>query len=147
MKKFLSLLLIGVLSLAIFGCSSKDTTVEVQEDYANPISVTISIVDSDEDELTVENFTPIENAEFTVEDGTSVLDATQVYCVSNDIPYTLDSTGNYFTSINGLTEKEITAETGWIYKINGNEPTKGAKDVNLVNGDKISWEFIDFASA
>jgi hypothetical protein len=145
MKKFLSLILIGVLSLAIFGCSSKDTTVEVQEDYANPISVTISIIDSDEDELTVEDFTPIENAEFTVEDGTSVLDATQVYLVSNDIPYTLDNTGNYFTSINGLTEKEFTGTTGWIYKINGTEPTKGAKDVVLVNGDKISWEFIDFA--
>lgn len=144
MKKILSLILILVLCFTAVSCTQKKA--EVPENIVNPVNVTISITDSDGDELVAEDFTPVEKTPFIVEEGTNVLDATQIFCISNDIDVEIGASGDYIASLNGLSEKDIEPTTGWIFKINGEAGSLSAKDEVLVEGDEISWEFVDFTT-
>lgn len=146
MKKLLSLILIFVLCMAVTACNEGDPQEAADELSVSSINVSISIIDGDGDDITAEDFTPVEEAPFTVEEGTNVLDATQIYCVSNDIPFEIGPSGDYITSLNGLTEKDYSDSTGWIFKVNGESGSLGADEEILENGDKISWEFIDFSN-
>lgn len=145
MKKALSLLLIFLLCMAMTACS-KDKEPNEPKEVVNPVNVTISIVDSENDELVVEDFTPIENASFIVEEGTNVLEATQLYCVANDIDFTLNSANEYVTSMMGVGEKDIESTTGWTFNVNGESPVVSANEVVVNEGDEICWEFIDFTT-
>ena len=145
MKKFLSLICVFVLSLALFSCSEKKDDDDSSE-ITNPINVTISFSDSENDQVEVENFEPIENAEFIVEEGTSVLEATQIYCVANELDIEIDSAGGYITGLLGISDGDYSDNTGWVYTINGETVMVGADEQILKDGDKISWEFVDFSS-
>lgn len=145
MKKFLSLICVFVLSLALFSCSEKKDDADSSE-ITNPINVTISFSDSENDQVEVENFEPIENAEFIVEEGTSVLEATQIYCVANELDIEIDSAGGYITGLLGISDGDYSDNTGWVYTINDEMVMVGADEQILKDGDKISWEFIDFST-
>lgn len=145
MKKFLSLICVFVLSLALFSCSEKKDDDDSSE-ITNPINVTISFSDSENDQVEVENFEPIENAEFIVEEGTSVLEATQTYCVANELDIEIDSAGGYITGLLGISDGDYSDNTGWVYTINGETVMVGADEQILKDGDKISWEFVDFST-
>lgn len=145
MKKFLSLICVFVLSLALFSCSEKKDDDDSSE-ITNPINVTISFSDSENDQVEVENFEPIENAEFIVEEGTSVLEATQIYCVANELDIEIDSAGGYITGLLGISAGDYSDNTGWVYTINGETVMVGADEQILKDGDKISWEFVDFST-
>lgn len=145
MKKLLSLIMILALCFTMASCA-KEAEPEVPENVVNPINVSISILDNPNDEVTVDGFTPVEKTEFTVEEGTNVLDATHLFCVSNDISIEIDSAGSYIVSMAGAGEKDEEATTGWIFKVNGESGNLGAKEEVLEDGDEISWEFIDFTS-
>ena len=95
MKKFLSLTLIFVLCLALAACTQDDTpqTGLSDETTANLIDVSISIANKAGDVAAAEDFAAVEDAEFSVEEGTNVLDATQIYCVSNDLSIELGGSG------------------------------------------------------
>lgn len=145
MKKFLSLICVFVLSLALFSCSEKKDDDDSSE-ITNPINVTISFSDSENDQVEVENFEPIENAEFIVEEGTSVLEATKIYCVANELDIEIDSAGGYITGLLGISDGDYSDNTGWVYTINGETVMVGADEQILKDGDKISWEFVDFST-
>lgn len=145
MKKFLSLICVFVLYLALFSCSEKKDDDDSSE-ITNPINVTISFSDSENDQVEVENFEPIENAEFIVEEGTSVLEATQIYCVVNELDIEIDSAGGYITGLLGISDGDYSDNTGWVYTINGETVMVGADEQILKDGDKISWEFVDFST-
>ena len=145
MKKFLSLICVFVLSLALFSCSEKKDDDDSSE-ITNPINVTISFSDSENDQVEVENFEPIENVEFIVEEGTSVLEATQIYCVANELDIGIDSAGGYITGLLGISDGDYSDNTGWVYTINGETVMVGADEQILKDGDKISWEFVDFST-
>lgn len=145
MKKFLSLICVFVLSLALFSCSEKKDDDDSSE-ITNPINVTISFSDSENDQVEVENFEPIENAEFIVEEGTSVLEATQIYCVANELDIEIDSAGGYITGLLGISDGDYSDNTGWVYTINGETVMVGADEQILKDGDKISWEFVYFST-
>lgn len=127
MKKFLSLICVFVLSLALFSCSEKKDDDDSSE-ITNPINVTISFSDSENDQVEVENFEPIENAEFIVEEGTSVLEATQIYCVANELDIEIDSAGGYITGLLGISDGDYSDNTGWVYTINGETVMVGADE-------------------
>ena len=141
MKKFLSLICVFVLSLALFSCSEKKDDDDSSE-ITNPINVTISFSDSENDQVEE----PIENAEFIVEEGTSVLEATQIYCVANELDIEIDSAGGYITGLLGISDGDYSDNTGWVYTINGETVMVGADEQILKDGDKISWEFVDFST-
>lgn len=145
MKKILTVLCILILTFALAACSEEPKSVDT-EDLVNPIDVSISFSDSENDEIEAEDFEPISETEFKVEEGTSVLEATQIFCVANELDINIDSAGGYITGMLGLNEGDYADTTGWIYTINGESVTKGANEQILQEGDKIAWEFVDFST-
>ena len=145
MKKFLSVLCIFILSFALFSCSEKKEDPEPKE-IVNPVNVTISFSDSEKDQVEASDFEPVEETEFIIEEGPSVLEATQIYCVANGLDITIASSGEYIEGMLGLNQGDFADTTGWIYTINGDAVTVGANEKILEEGDKIAWEFVDFSS-
>ena len=146
MKKLLSFALNLILCVSLAACGNNEQQDPEDAPAVNSINVSISIIDSDGDDVDVEGFTPVENAPFSVEEGTNVLDATQIYCVSNDIDIEIGGSGDYVTSLMGVSEKDMADTTGWIFKVNGESGSLGADEVILEEGDEISWEFVDFST-
>ena len=145
MKKILSLVCVFLLVAAFAACSPEEPDVST-DDPANPINVSISFADSENDEITAEDFEAIAETEFAVEEGSSVLEATQLFCVANNLEITIDSAGGYITGMLGLNEGDYADTTGWIYTINGETVTVGANEQILQEGDKIAWECVDFST-
>ena len=145
MKKILSVLCLFILTFCLCSCAPNQEF-EVPENIVNPISVSISFADSANDQLLAEGFTPIEETSFTVEEDTNVMNATQIFCVANDLDITVDNASGYITGMVGLNEKDFTDTTGWIFTINGESVLVGANEQILEDGDKIAWEFVDFST-
>lgn len=155
-KKVLALSAILALAAAAAGCSGK----KAQEPIEDPIEVTISIDFPDGAEAE-----DITEEAFLVEDGTTVLDALQIYCNVNDIPVNVETTAATVYGINGVNnsdgtaenpdeeadDEEIAAETetdgstetsltgSWHYSVNGEESGTPENEVRLSDGDSIIW--------
>ena len=132
----------------------------MQEPIEDPIEVTISIDFPDGAEAE-----DITEEAFLVEDGTTVLDALQIYCNVNDIPVNVETTAAAVYGINGVNnsdgtaenpdeeadDEEIAAETetdestetaltgSWHYSVNGEESSTPENEVRLSDGDSIIW--------
>ena len=145
MKKIFSAIMILILCISMASCGAKKVPVSA-DDIINPVNVSISISDSSKDQLTGDGVKSVEKTEFIVEEGTNVLDATQLFCIANDIDFTVGPSGDYISSLNGLKEKDLEDTTGWIFLLNGEMGNKSAKDEVLEEGDEISWEFVDFTT-
>lgn len=143
MKKLLSVLFIFVLCFSLVACGS--TQDEETKPIVNPTTVYISFSDYPDDELEVTGLKPIEKAECIVEENSTVLEATQIYCINNGLDYQLNSDKSYFDSLLGFTAGDFTETTGWIYEVNGEEATVGAGEYVLQEGDAISWQFLDYS--
>ena len=143
MKKFLSFLCILALVFAMAGCSAEP---EVEETpIVNPVNLSFSLLDG-EDDLELEDFEAIEDDPFIAEEGSSVLEATQLYCMSHDISISVDTSKGYVTEIAGLTEGDYSEQTGWVFTVNGEMGMLTAEEQIVEEGDKIAWEFIDFSA-
>ena len=59
--------------------------------------------------------------------------------VYTDLPYTGDS--NYVRSINGLAEFDHGRMSGWLYAVNGVEPSVGCGSYYLNDGDSVYWHY------
>lgn len=144
MKKLLSVLLTLALCFSLAACTKEES--KEQEELVNPIKVTIEMKNCLGEDVKLDNFTPVEKTEFSVEEGTNVLDATRLFCLSNDIAIEVDTAGNYIVSMAGAGEKDVQATTGWTFKLDGESPVVGADQVVLEEGSEICWEFIDFTN-
>ena len=80
------------------------------------------------------------------EEGSTVLEATELYCVSHDMTITIEKKGSYVTEINGFTQGDYTDTTGWVFTVNGEMPDVGAGEITVEEGDEIVWSFIDFST-
>ncbi|MFR2965952.1 MAG: DUF4430 domain-containing protein [Anaerovoracaceae bacterium] len=45
-----------------------------------------------------------------------------------------------------MSDGDYSDNTGWVYTINGETVMVGADEQILKDGDKISWEFVDFST-
>lgn len=144
MKKYISVVIILLLSLVLFSCSEKEKPIE-NEQIVNPIDLSFSLIDGDDD-LAIENFEPINDDAFIAEEGSTVLEATMLYCMSHDISVSLDSNQTYITEIGGLTQGDYSDKTGWVFSVNGEIGNLSANEKILQSGDKICWQFVDFSS-
>lgn len=52
-------------------------------------------------------------------------------------------TGNYISSINGLSEFDNGENSGWMYTLNGTHPLLGVSEMKLKNGDVIVMHYTD----
>ena len=139
MKRALSIFLILILCLSFVACGapSDDGLGEIE----NPMTVYISFADADDDDLEVTGLKEIEKTEFYAEEGSSVFEATQVFCINNNLDYQLSSDGTYLESMLGFTEGDFDKYAGWIYEVNGEMVMASASDCVLEEGDVITWEF------
>ena len=147
MKKLFTLFLSTVLILAFTGCNNSKTDQQIDSSsIIIPINLTFSLLDADGDELTLDDFTPIKDEAFIAEEGVSVLDATQLFCMSHDLSITVDRDNGYVTEIDGLTAGDYSDQTGWIFLVNGQMGNMTAEEQILNDGDSITWEFVDAAT-
>lgn len=147
MKKLFTLFLSTVLILAFTGCNNSKTDQQIDSSsIINPINLTFSLLDADGDELTLDDFTPIKDEALIAEEGSSVLEATQLFCMSHDLSITVDRDKGYVTEIDGLTAGDYSDQTGWIFLVNGELGNMTAEEQILEDGDSITWEFVDAAT-
>lgn len=78
---------------------------------------------------------------FTVKNGSTVFDVLKKACSENSISLSYSSP-SYITGIGGLYEKDCGGGSGWMYRVNGNAPTKGANKYVLKDGDTIEWYYV-----
>ena len=143
MKKFLTVICVLALLFAVTACSSEPAMEETP--VVNPVSLEFSLLDG-EDDLELEGFEEIIDDPFIAEEGSSVLEATQLYCMSHDISISVDRSKGYVTEIAGLTEGDYDKQTGWVFTVNGEMGMLTAEEQIIEEGDKIAWEFIDFSA-
>ena len=117
MKKITTILLTLLLGFAMAGCTAQDDA-GTPEDVINPTNLTFSLTDGT-DNPDVENFTTIDEDPFIAEEGSTVLEATELYCMSHDMSITIEKNGSYVTEINGFTQGDYTDTTGWVFTVNG----------------------------
>lgn len=160
LKKILAGAAVVALAAAAAACSDKTAEEPIQD----PIEVSISI-----DFPEGAGVEDISEQTFLVEDGTTVLDALQIYCNVNDIPVNVETTAASVYGINGVNNSDASSENAgeaadaedtditadgegegegasnpavngsWHYSINGEEGTGAESEVKLSDGDSIIW--------
>lgn len=85
--------------------------------------------------------TTLYDKDIEAEENTSVYALLKKVCKENDFALDCSFTFNiaYIKGIAGLKEKQITAGSGWIYKVNGVKPSVNANAYKLKNGDTVEW--------
>ena len=65
--------------------------------------------------------------------------------VATDVPCNVRSTlyGIYVVGINGLSEKDQGPKSGWLYAVNGIDPSVSCSDYYLEDGDTVYWHYTD----
>lgn len=85
---------------------------------------------------------------FTIEEGSTVLDAIVLYGKITETPIVHKS--GEVKSINGFSEEHASEEpsdkTGWVFTINGITCEGNAKSTALQEGDELTWTFIPIPS-
>ena len=81
--------------------------------------------------------------EFQIEDGDTVYDILCEAARRYDIQ--MESTGSgkmaYISGINYIYEFDFGELSGWMYFVNGSEPSVGCGGYNLSDGDVIEWHY------
>ena len=143
------LVLVLLLTLSLSGCGisgeSGSEKHNAEPPVVNPVNLSMEISVELED-AQKDGFEGSGPQGFIAEEGSTVLEATELYCLSNDISISIDSDKSYVTEISGLTEKDYADTTGWIFKVNGEIPTVPADQITIAENDEIRWEFVDFAT-
>lgn len=79
------------------------------------------------------------------EEGESVFDVLQRVCrdygIQLDASWTPTFNSSYVKSIANLYEKDVTSNSGWLYKVNGWFPNYGCSSYYLEDGDSICWVY------
>ena len=144
-NKVFRLILVLLLAFTLVSCGSSGSGAPADEPVVNPVNLTmeffIGLEDAEND-----GFEGILPTSFIAEEGSTVLEATELFCLSNDISITIDTDKSYVTEIDGLTEKDYAETTGWIFKVNGEIPSIPADQVIIAENDEIRWEFVDFTT-
>lgn len=85
----------------------------------------------------------MEKVSVKVEKGASVYDVLEKACkakgVALDSEYTPMYKSYYISGIGNIYEKQAGDMSGWIYKVNGKAPNRGASAFKVSDGDMISW--------
>ncbi|MBK5262093.1 MAG: S-layer homology domain-containing protein [Peptostreptococcaceae bacterium] len=102
-------------------------------------TVNISVKDGNNKTIAEQRNDPIESGK------TTVIDSLRSLLDSKNITYRI-SGGTYVSSINGISEFDGGAFSGWLYKVNGvTLPTTAAGDKTLTGGENVVWYYtLDF---
>lgn len=84
----------------------------------------------------------IRTRNYTVDSNATVLDVFEAALDDAKLSYTNDG-GNYISEINGLSELDNGANSGWMYTLNGKYTTLGISEQKLSSGDSIVFHYTD----
>lgn len=87
----------------------------------------------------------IETESLTLKKGATVFDALSSVCSSNGVSLKYQNKA-YIQSIGGLGEFDCGGSSGWMYRVNGETPNKGASKYTLSDGDRIEWYYVTSSS-
>lgn len=87
----------------------------------------------------------IGQTQLTLKQGQTVFDALEAACEKNGVSLRYQSK-SYITGIGGLNEKDCGGASGWMYRVNGENPMKGASKYMLQDGDVVEWYYVTSAS-
>lgn len=136
MKKRLTTGLLLCLFAAAMVCFAAGCGQEEKPDpVVHPITITISVdypKSAEPEDITEE--------EFTIEEGSTVLEALQLYCYVNDMPLIVETTGGTVLGINGV-ENHGEKGRGWRYELNGSLCAVSENEQRLADGDQIKWMY------
>lgn len=74
-------------------------------------------------------------------DGTTVLDGLKTIFEDSQIPYSLDQSNSYISSVGGLSEMDCTSQSGWMISVNDEFLSVGASEALLKDGDVIKLHY------
>ena len=87
----------------------------------------------------------LEKVSVKVDKGASVYDVLEKACkakgIALDATYTPMYKTYYIQGIGNIYEKQAGDMSGWIYKVNGVSPNRGASVYKVSDGDVISWRY------
>ncbi len=99
-------------------------------------NITQSIVISESN-----NEVPLAKTTMEVFEGDTALDVLKRVTTKYNIPMEANEydSGAYVTSIAGVKEFDRGAESGWMFRVNGQFSDVGASDIYLIPGDNLEW--------
>ena len=136
--------------------SSKQEKEDEKEDEKKLIQCTISIIcpvladDPSAMQEAYRNYIPgdgvlLETSTVTIKEGSSVFDLLKAVCQAKDIrldaEYSSLYSGSYVRGIGHLYERRAGDMSGWLYKVNGVIPQKGASSYKLKDNDNVVWGY------
>lgn len=123
-----------ILSLfTLTGCGSEDESVPDVKSFDISFSVNYPVKAELDD---------IENDTFKIEEKSTVLDVTEIYCSVNDIPLTIETTNGYVHGIDDVYNGDFYRNRQWRYKINGKLRADPPGEKYLEEGDTLEWVFM-----
>ena len=77
--------------------------------------------------------------EVGISDGDTVYTATVEAARREGIIIATDAAGSYIRTIDGISERDFGALSGWVYRVNGEYPAVACTDYVLSPGDTVEW--------
>ncbi len=130
------LALCAVLLVFLFTAGGCGNEQKEETKIVNPIEITISIDYPDKSELE-----DIVEVPFKIEEGSTVLDAMQLYCNVNEMALTVETTGASVQGISGVENGDFFAQRTWQYQINGQLCSENESEKVLADGDALQWVY------
>lgn len=160
----MSLLLLLFLVVALTGCKIETVSQhservsseneDKEESTADDISVSVTIkcdnlngkTDIKSNVTIPEDGIILDNIMTDVEDGTTVYSVLKKVCDSNEISLVCSGSERkqtiYIISIADIAEKICGDKSGWMFSVNGEEPSVGASAYEVKDGDVILWYYV-----
>ena len=135
-KRSAYLALCAVLLVFLFTAGGCGNEQKEETKIVNPIEITISIDYPDKSELE-----DIVEVPFKIEEGSTVLDAMQLYCNVNEMALTVETTGASVQGISGVENGDFFAQRTWQYQINGQLCSENESEKVLADGDALQWVY------
>ncbi len=126
------------LMLAIFVSTLPGTVIASDE-----ITVYVSVFDytAQGDKNASDTGIVLEDKAVSIKDSDSALAAIKTALDEEQIDYVVDSQYDYITSVNGLAEYDLGAESGWMFSVNDDFGNMGASATYPKDGDRIELHY------
>lgn len=136
-----ALFVVAMASVCLFGCGQQASSSSSSSASTDTGSVDI-VVTVEIDPSAADGLVNLPADDLAVVTETVVLpDESTAYDALVTTGAQVDGTESYVTSINGLAEKAAGDSYGWMYEVNGEQPTVAATEYIVVNDDVVRWYY------
>lgn len=136
-KRILCFIILLSILFVLAGCGSQEG-----QENGNSLA-TVTIIGPDDVGVI------LEETEVEIQKDDTALDVLEKAVQEKNIQleYSGSGTTAYVKAINGLSELDRGAESGWLYRVNGEIPDEGAGTYIVQNGDHLEWFYTTNLSA